>query len=166
MSRTARTRPTVARIAAVAAVSATPVAVVAQAPAPAASFDLVELCTTETLAIEDVQNGATSTLDCDWVDPEELSNRSLLSVVATHYANSGGAGAILDVGGSCDGSIAFATNDPWNNLISSTRQRSCGVIKHFDNINLTGDNEAHDGAGGTLLNLSSMDNRASSVGYA
>lgn len=153
------------RAAAACALGTTPVAVVAHAPSPASADDEIYYCITESLPVEEVQQGATVEPECDWIDPEELGLRSLTNLVGTHYDTTSGTGAILDVEGVCDSSTAFGSTDFWNNRIGSSRQRTCGAIKHFDNANLTGDSETHDGATNTLEALTGMDNRTTSIGY-
>ncbi len=157
-------RPTLTRMA-TACAAAVPAVVVAQAPAPAGA-DLIESCTTYTLPVEEVEEGATSEVTCEWVDPEEIEDLSLLSTtVGSHYQGAAGSGSVLTVTGNCGESLGFSPSDPWNNIISSSRQRSCAGMKHWSNGNLTGDQEGHTGPSGSLINLTTMDNRTSSIMY-
>lgn len=100
------------------------------------------------------------------VEPGELAGQFLSSdLVGSHYDGTNNSGEILNVSGTCGGQIAFGTVNVWDDIISSTRQRSCGVIKHFENTNFSGDLYVHDGATNTLHNLGAMSNRTSSVTY-
>lgn len=160
-------RPTLARVAAACAATL-PAALVAQAPAPAGADEplLVESCTTEALPVEDVQEGATSVIDCEWVEPGDMALRLMANnLIGTHYTLASGSGSYLNVFGSCGESISFGSSDPWNNEISSTRHRTCAGIKHFDYANLGGDSEANSLSPGVLVNLTYMNNRTSSVAY-
>lgn len=160
-------RPNLTRFAA-ACTAIVPATVVVQAPAPAGADDplLIEVCTTETIPVEDVQEGATVEIFCDWVDPGELAGRLLSSThVATHYDGTSGNGSFLEVSGNCGESISFDSADPWNNVISSTRHFACGTIKHFTGANLNGTQENTTGSSGMLKNLTVIGNQVSSVGY-
>ncbi|HYI60499.1 MAG TPA: hypothetical protein VEW93_01690 [Acidimicrobiales bacterium] len=161
------TRPVLARIAA--ACTLTPVAVVAQSPSAAVAQEpaLVLSCTTSTLSYEEVEAGVTSDVACEWVEPGEWAGSMLRSTtVATHYDGGGGVTPALTVTGNCNESISFSAGDPWNNAISSTRHRACGVIKHFDEAGMGGDNLVTTGGWGIVWDLPGMSNRSSSVGYA
>ncbi len=160
-------RPALTHMAAACA-AAVPAIIVVQAPAPAGADDplLVESCTAETLPIEDVQEGATVEISCEWVDPGEFAGRLLSStVLATHYSGASAGGSFLNVSGNCGESIAFDSADPWNNVISSTRHRACGTIKHFANATLSGTYEETQGPANALFNLTTLDDMTSSIGY-
>lgn len=172
MSRTTFTRPALAGLAAACTLAPTAVAVPAVAAAQAAEVDalepaLVRGCTTDALSLEEVRSGIRSEVDCEWVKPGEwVSTLNRSTILAIHYDGLSGAGDYLTVTGSCGSSISFGAGDPWNNVISSTQHRACGVIKHFDTANMGGDTLVTTGALGMLLSLLGMSNRTSSVSYA
>lgn len=166
MARTAL-NPALARIAAACAL--TPAVAVTHAPAPASAQEPASVlsCTTYTLPIEEVQEGATSEVTCEWVEPGEWVAAMLASTtVATHYDNLNGISPTLTVTGSCGESLSLA-GDSWDNQISSTRHRACGTIKHFDGSALNGDSYVTTGGPGVLWgDLDDLHNRSSSIGYA
>lgn len=137
-------------------------------PAVADDEDPVLHCWTIALTPEEMDEGATSEI---WCDDEELDLESWAgaplrsTLLATHYTGGSGTGMALNVLGTCNSGVSFGPSDPWNNVISSTRHRACGNIKHYDNDDYTGDNELTQGGPGALVNLTTMDDRTSSVEY-
>lgn len=141
-------------------------------------------CNTRALTLEEIAAGATSTVDCyatldqaraaalgDGSAGKSTSYAATASsdvVLAEHYVNANGGGSSLTVWGSgCTGlGVSFASSDPWNDVISSTRHRACGNVKHFEHSTYSGSTQTTTGAFGQVANLNStMNDKTSSIKY-
>ncbi len=128
---------------------------------PASANDPTGTCWTTALTAEEIEDGATSEIECDDAPP----GRS--SVLAVHWAGAAATGASLAVyGAACDGGgIGFAANDPWNDAISSTEHRLCSSIKHWEHAGNGGASQTTTGGALQVRNLTTLNDATSSIQY-
>lgn len=140
-------------------------------------------CVTRALTLDEIAAGATSKVDC-YATLDEARAAALGSgsdatassyaaassdvVLAEHFVNANGGGSSLTVWGSgCTGlGVSFASSDPWNDIISSTRHRACGNVKHFEHASYSGATQTTTGTFGQVVNLNStMNDKTSAIKY-